>query len=77
MRIERVAFAAAMPLVACVLAVPALPAAPAEDGVFNINDYGATGYKSEDARPAIQRAIDAAAAEGGGTVYLPPGEYTS
>ena len=66
-----------MPLVACVLAVPALPAAPAEGGVFNINDYGATGYKSEDARPAIQRAIDAAAAEGGGTVYLPPGEYTS
>ncbi len=45
--------------------------------VFNVRDYKATGKKSDDARPAIQKAIDAAAAAGGGTVYLPPGEYTS
>jgi polygalacturonase len=53
-----------------------LPAAAAES-VFNIKDYGATGRKSDDARTAIQKAIDTAGAAGGGTVYLPPGEYTS
>ena len=46
-------------------------------GTFNVRDYGATGRKSEDARPALQQAIDACAAAGRGTVYLPPGEYTS
>ena len=45
--------------------------------VFNAKDFGATGKKSDDARAAIQRAIDACAAAGGGMVYLPPGEYTS
>jgi hypothetical protein len=49
----------------------------AGEAVFNVKDDGATGHKSDDARPAIQRAIDAAGAAGGGTVYLPPGEYTS
>src|SRR5208337_5585677 len=44
--------------------------------LFNVRDYGATGRKEDDARPAIQRAIDAAAAEGG-TVWMPPGLYTS
>jgi len=45
--------------------------------VFNVRDFKATGKKSDDARPAIQKAIDSAAAAGGGTVYLPPGDYTS
>ena len=45
--------------------------------VFNVLDFGATGKKSGDARPAIQKAIDAAALAGGGVVYFPPGEYTS
>ena len=54
----------------------ASPVAAAEAS-FNIRDYGATGRKADDARPAIQKAIDAAGAAGGGTVYLPPGEYTS
>ena len=45
--------------------------------VFNVKDYGATGAKSQDARPAIQKTIDACAAAGGGMVYLPPGEYTT
>jgi hypothetical protein len=45
--------------------------------VFNVRDHGATGVKSDDARPAVQKAIDACAAAGGGMVYLPPGEYTS
>lgn len=49
----------------------------ARGAVFNVRDYGATGRKSDDARPAIQQAIDACAAAGGGTVLLPGGEYTS
>jgi polygalacturonase len=43
----------------------------------NVKDYGATGQKSDDALPAIQKAIDFCAKSGGGRVYLPPGEYTS
>ena len=45
--------------------------------VFDVRDYGATGRKTDDARAAIQRAIDACAAADGGKVYLPPGEYTA
>ncbi len=45
--------------------------------VFDVRDYGATGRKSDDARPAIQKAIDACGKVGGGRVYVPPGEYTS
>src|SRR5580704_3751765 len=52
-------------------------AAAAAESVFNIKDYGASGRKADDARGAIQKAIDTAGAAGGGTVYLPPGEYTS
>ena len=33
--------------------------------------------KKDDARPAFQQAIDACGKSGGGTVYVPPGEYTS
>ena len=45
--------------------------------VFNVKDYGASGRKPDDARPALQQAIDACAKTGGGTVYVPPGDYTS
>ena len=45
--------------------------------VFNVKDYGATGVRTDDALPGIQKAIDTCAAAGGGTVYVPPGEYTS
>lgn len=45
--------------------------------VFNVKDHGASGRKEDDARPAIQQAIDACGKAGGGTVYVPPGEYTS
>ena len=45
--------------------------------VFNVKDYGATGTKSDNARPALQQAIDACGKAGGGTVYVGPGEYTS
>ena len=49
----------------------------AQAAIFNVKDYGASGKKSEDARPAIQKTIEACAAGGGGTVLLPRGEYTS
>ena len=45
--------------------------------VFNVRDFGATGKREDLAQAAIQAAIDAAAAAGGGMVYVPPGEYTT
>ena len=45
--------------------------------IFNVRDYGASGRKEDDAQQPIQKAIDACAAAGGGTVLLPPGLYTS
>src|SRR5438477_384685 len=63
----------------CLLIVSRAPSLSAQSGlaVFNVKNYGATGKKSDDAKPAIQKAIDACAKSGGGVVYLPPGEYTS
>ncbi len=63
----------------CLLVTMAVsfPAYATGEAIFNVKDYGATGSKADDARPAIQKAIDACAAAGGGVVYLPPGEYTS
>lgn len=55
----------------------ALACSAAAQPVFNVKDYGATGRKQENARPALQRAIDACGKAGGGTVYVPPGAYTS
>ncbi len=45
--------------------------------VFDVKAFGATGRKTDNARAAIQKAVDACAAAGGGMVYLPPGEYSS
>ncbi|WP_349617119.1 M10 family metallopeptidase C-terminal domain-containing protein [Azotobacter salinestris] len=42
---------------------------------YNVKDFGALGDGVTDDRAAIQAAIDAAYASGGGTVHLPPGEY--
>lgn len=44
---------------------------------FNISDFGAKGDGVALDSPAINRAIDAAAASGGGTVYFPAGTYRS
>jgi polygalacturonase len=51
--------------------------AAASDAVFNIRDFGATGVNDDLAQAAIQAAVDACAAAGGGMVLVPPGDYTS
>jgi hypothetical protein len=43
--------------------------------VFSVRDFGATGDGVTPDTGAIQAAIDACTATGGGTVYLPPGNY--
>jgi polygalacturonase len=45
--------------------------------VFDIRTYGAVGDGKTIASPAINKAIEAAAAAGGGTVYLPAGTWLS
>jgi hypothetical protein len=42
---------------------------------FDVTEYGATGDGTTDDTSAIQDAIDACAAAGGGTVYFPAGIY--
>jgi polygalacturonase len=46
-------------------------------GTFNIRDSGATGNGSSNDSAAIQKAVDAASAAGGGTVRVPSGTYKS
>lgn len=43
--------------------------------VFNVLSYGATGDGTTDDTSAIQAALNAAEAAGGGTVFLPKGTY--
>lgn len=45
------------------------------DVFFNVKNYGAVGNGIADDTSAVQNAITAAAAVGGGTVFLPPGTY--
>jgi polygalacturonase len=50
-------------------------AATQPEGWFNVRDYGAKGDGKAIDTPAVERAIDAAAMRGGGTIYLPAGSY--
>ncbi len=63
------------PLGLVALALCALSAGAHAD--FDVRDYGAVGDKSATDTPAIQAAIDAAHAAGGGTVHFPAGDYLS
>jgi polygalacturonase len=54
---------------------PKLPAIP--DGIYNVTHYGAIGNGVMTNTMAIQAAIDAASAKGGGTVEVPEGVYLS
>jgi len=43
--------------------------------ILDVRDFGAHPDSGNDARPALQAAIDAAAAAGGAIVFLPPGRF--
>lgn len=59
------------------LAATILPAVVHAAGVFNVRDFGASGDGRTKDTAAIQRAVEAAAQSGGGTVDLPAGHYLS
>jgi len=63
------------------LFLPILFAAKAKgmpgSGVYNVKEYGAKGDGVAVESDAINKTIDAAAAAGGGTVYIPAGKYLS
>lgn len=44
---------------------------------FNVVDYGAVGNGTTMCTEAIQKAVDACSAAGGGTVYIPAGQFLS
>jgi polygalacturonase len=47
----------------------------AAEGFYNVRHYGATGDGKTVDTPAINRAIEAVAAAGGGTLLFPAGTY--
>jgi hypothetical protein len=56
---------------------PVLASQPEPGGrLFDVKAYGATGVRTDNATSACQKAIDTCTAAGGGTVYVPPGEYS-
>src|SRR5579883_868179 len=59
------------------LAAAVLPLAGRAAVVFNVRDFGAVGDGHAKDTAAIQRAVEAAAQAGGGTVFLPAGKYLS
>src|SRR6185437_8528299 len=52
-------------------------AAAPDQNIFNVRSFGAVGDGKNLDSPAINQAIDAAVAVGGGTVLLPAGTYLS
>ena len=60
-----------------VLALILISNAGAAGPMFNIVDYGARNDGSAPATDAFRSAIQAAKAAGGGTVYVPAGQYSS
>lgn len=80
-RVNRRAFvaapAAAAPALGAMLLLPGSEPGVAEEGTFNVRKFGATGDgKAKDTKP-LQSAIDACHRAGGGTVYLPAGDFLS
>jgi hypothetical protein len=64
-------------LVLTALAAAALPSPAASPGVFSVRDYGAAGDGRTLDTAAINKAVQACSAAGGGQVLLPPGKYLS
>jgi polygalacturonase len=69
------AAAAATAIPAAAYAAPNSPAQAAAPGIFDIRTYGAAGDGKTVDSPAINKAIEAAAAAGGGTVMFPAGTW--
>ncbi len=71
------------PLAALISLLAIVPAAEATSepthapARFNVRDFGARGDGQSLDTPALQAAVDACAAAGGGQVWLPPGRYLS
>jgi polygalacturonase len=60
----------------CVRRIPAqAPEQTSAGAFFNVRNYGATGDGKTVDTPAINKAIDAVAADGGGTLLFPSGTY--
>jgi len=59
------------------LLLPAIAIGKPINIFYNVKDYGAKGDGKNMDSPGINKAIDAAVADGGGTVYLPAGNYLS
>ena len=65
-------------IICLLLPVGLLIAQPAaQPSLYNVRSYGAVGDGKNLDSPAIDRAIEACARAGGGTVYLPAGTYLS
>lgn len=63
--------------VALALILPLTAAESPHPGVFNVREHGAKGDGVTSDTDAINRAVEAAAATGGGQVRFPPGRYLS
>ncbi|MFI5075904.1 MAG: glycoside hydrolase family 28 protein, partial [Vicinamibacteria bacterium] len=57
-------------------AVALTPQEAARNGIFDVKAFGASGVRAQNATGACQAAIDACTAARGGTVRVPPGEYS-
>ena len=66
---------AALPAVSLSAAAQQNPEAAQAAGIFDVRRYGATGDGKTVDTPAINRAIETAAAAGGGLVLFPAGTY--
>jgi polygalacturonase len=58
-------------------AVEEKPAPKNTSAIFNVRDFGAKGDSTAIETDAINKAVDAASAGGGGTVWFPAGNYLS
>src|SRR5918997_568788 len=87
MKMKRFLKAVPFLLLACLLRTPppaasrvtaAVPAPQADAaGVYNVRAFGAKGDGNALDSPAVNKAIEAAHAAGGGTVRFPAGTYRS
>jgi len=63
--------------VLCVICIWGPRAGLAAEVLYDVRDFGANPNGQRRCTESIQKAIDACAADGGGTVYLPPGAFLS